>query len=67
MSKIIFSCHSIEKIKMLKEHGFFVNKSSIINVVRNPDEILDGYKGRKIAQKNINNKHILRIVFTEEN
>ena len=67
MSKIIFSYHSIEKIKMLKEHGFFVNKSSIINVVRNPDEILDGYKGRKIAQKNINNKHILRIVFTEEN
>jgi len=67
MDKIVFSYHSLEKIKILKEHGFNIIKKDIISTIRNPDKILRGYKGRKIAQKIINDRYLLRVVFLEEN
>ncbi len=63
MSRIIFSYHSLEKIKILKEHGFNITKKDILSVIRNPDKILMGYKGRKISQKIINSELLLRVVF----
>ena len=30
-----------------------------------PDCVLEGYSGRKIAQKALNNKYLLRVIFEE--
>ena len=66
MKKTIFSDHSIEKIKILNKHGFKINKKVVLDIMKNPDTIFSGYKHRKIAQKIIDNRHFIRIIFTED-
>ncbi|MBM3701697.1 MAG: DUF4258 domain-containing protein [Actinobacteria bacterium] len=66
MKKIIFSDHSIEKMKILNKHGFQINKKAVVNIMKNPDTIISGYKHRKIAQKIIDNKHFIRVIFMED-
>jgi len=43
MKKIIFSGHSIEKIKILNKHGFQINKKAVVNIMKNPDKIINCY------------------------
>lgn len=43
MDKIILSNHSIEKIKILNKHGFQINKKAVVNIMKNPDKIINGY------------------------
>ncbi len=50
MDKIVFSKHSLEKIKILNKHGFRISKKTIVDIMKNPDKIICGYNGRKIAQ-----------------
>jgi len=66
MKKIIFSNHSIEKIKILNKHGFQINKKAVVNIMKNPDKIINSYKDRKIAQKIIDERHFIRIIFMED-
>ncbi|MBC8386659.1 MAG: DUF4258 domain-containing protein [Actinobacteria bacterium] len=65
MKKIIFSNHLIEKIKILNKHGFQINKKMVVDIMKNPDKIINGYKDRKIAQKIIDERHFIRIIFME--
>lgn len=66
MKKIIFSGHSIEKIKILNKYGFQINKKAVVNIMKNPDKIINGYKHRKIAQKIIDERHFIRTIFMED-
>ena len=43
MDKIIFSNHSLEKIKILNKHGFQINKKVTLDIMKNPDTIINGY------------------------
>lgn len=43
MDKIIFSNYSIEKIKILNKHGFQINKKMVVDIMKNPDKITNGY------------------------
>jgi len=43
MDKIIFSNHSIEKIKILNKHGFQMTKKVVVDIMKNPDTIINGY------------------------
>lgn len=58
--KIIFSDHSIEK---LKERN--ISKNKIRKILQNPDEVREGRYGRKITHKSENDK-LLRIVYIEK-
>ncbi len=60
---IEFSLHSLRKIELLKSHGIAVSKELVENVVRNPDRIDTGYKGRCIAQNIFDDTHVLRVVY----
>ncbi|OGG13649.1 hypothetical protein A2773_06260 [Candidatus Gottesmanbacteria bacterium RIFCSPHIGHO2_01_FULL_39_10] len=57
---IIFSDHALEQNKKRK-----IPKKRIIETVRNPEEILDSFKGRKLTRKQFGNK-ILEVVTTAE-
>ena len=61
--KVKLSDHVYDKLEILKERGFPIIENQVIDCLTNPDTILDGYRGRKIAQKNIDEKHLLRVVF----
>ena len=62
-TEIEFSMHSLTKIEILKSHGVSVSKEIIEEIVKNPDKIDTGYKGRLIAQKSIDDTHVLRVVY----
>lgn len=65
MDKIVFSKHSLEKIKILNKHRFRISKKTIVDIMKNPDKIICGYNGRKIAQKITNKRYIIRVIFIE--
>jgi len=44
MNKIIFSQHSLEKIKILNKHGFKISRKAAVDIMKNPDKIINGYK-----------------------
>lgn len=59
MKKIVVSDHAKRRIK---KYGF--EEIFIVETIKRPDEVVDGYGGKKIAQKNLNN-YILRVVYEE--
>lgn len=63
--KVIFTLHAEDKIGRLVKIG--VTKKKVLEILKNPEKILEGYYGRKIAQGSLSNELILRIVFEESN
>ncbi len=59
VKKIVVSDHAKERIK---KYGF--EEVFVVEIIEQPDEVVDGYGGRKIAQKKLND-YILRIVYEE--
>ncbi len=51
---------------MLAERGFPVSKKQVLDCLNEPDKIGDGYKGRRVAQRRIDEDHVLRVVYVEE-
>ena len=51
---------------MLKKHGVEIEEDFIRKTVIEPDNIEKGYKGRLIAQKELDEGHVLRVVYEEE-
>lgn len=66
--KIVFTKHAaVDKLNMLKKHKFKVDKTFITKVINNPDhEDKDSDKPKIIASKEIDPKHILRVVYKLE-
>ncbi len=62
---IIFTDHAEFKLLLLGRHGFKLLKQDIRDILREPQRILSGYAGRKIAEKPITKEHTLRVVFEE--
>ena len=64
---IRFTSHAKDKFLILKKHGFYVSEEIVVDTVLNPDKVDIGKKGRLIAQKVIDEKHVLRVVYEEKN
>jgi uncharacterized DUF497 family protein len=65
VKEIIFSSHAENKFAILRHHGFDVSKDTILFALERPDKVEYGYKDRKIAQKVIDESHVIRVVFEE--
>jgi len=66
MSKPIrFTRHARQKLDDLAILGFVVSESQIVDALEAPDEI-DRTIFPSIAQKAISERHVLRVVFAEE-
>lgn len=63
--KIIFGPHAEDKFELLARRGFPISKNKVLDCVQNPDKIEEGYKGRKVAQKTIDETHVVRVVYME--
>jgi len=61
--KITLTQHALLKLKILREHGFSLSTDKVIDTVKNPERISAGRKGRKIAQKILDDTHILRVIY----
>lgn len=65
MKKIVFSLNSINKIQILSKHQIFVDENLITKIITKPDRIESGYKNRLVAQGVLDDEHVLRIVYEE--
>ena len=61
--EIEFSPHSLLKIEILNSHSFSLSKEIVEDIIRFPDKIEDGYGDRLIAQRNLDDTHVLRVVY----
>ncbi|MDI6731109.1 MAG: DUF4258 domain-containing protein [Candidatus Margulisbacteria bacterium] len=66
MVKFRFTKHAEIKFKILSEHGFTLSKSTIIATIKNPDCRERGRNLRLIAQKIIDNEHVLRVIYKKK-
>ncbi|MBL7170084.1 MAG: hypothetical protein ISS48_03630 [Candidatus Aenigmarchaeota archaeon] len=48
------------KFKILEEHGFSLMKKEVKDTVKRPEIVLEGKRNRFIAQKSLDNDHLLR-------
>ena len=66
--KIVFTNHAEKKLKDLEKLGVNVTKTLIKNVLEDPLHV-DGKSNppKKIVSGKLGEKHLLRIVFREEN
>ena len=60
---IIYSNYAIAKIEILRRHGIYADKKLIEDIIIDPEKLEWGYKNRLIAQKKINDTHVLRVVY----
>ncbi|MEW6380575.1 MAG: DUF4258 domain-containing protein [bacterium] len=63
MKKIELSSHAVLKVEILKKHGIIIDEDFVNEVIISPDKIDRGYKGRLIAQKELDKEHVLRVVY----
>lgn len=67
MIVIYFTKHAHEKFIILKRHGFHVSPNTIVRIIEQPDFIDYSRLPLKIAQGVFDKKHVLRVVYKEEN
>lgn len=63
---IQFTKHAQEKFAILKRHSFFVTKKQVTNTVLHPDVLDHSRLPLYIAQKTIDDTHVLRVVYKRE-
>ncbi len=63
--KIRLSKHAIDKIRILATHGFTIEAKLIEDTLSFPETLGEGQGGRKIASKQIDPNHDLRVIFEE--
>lgn len=63
MRKTVFCSHAEEKFKILENHGFPVGREMVLEAINKPDKIEKGLRGRWIAQKAIDENHVIRVVY----
>ena len=61
--KIGFSKHAREKFAVLKRHKFSVSRKQVLETVLHPDLVDHSRWPLLIAQRTIDENHVLRVVF----
>lgn len=60
-----YSGHLRLKLEILKAHGLVLSFDGIDDAIRFPDRILKGHKDRLVAQKRLDDEHVLRVVYED--
>ena len=66
MKPVTFTGHALEKMRLAQASGFGVNEETVVKTVREPQELIEGYGGRSIAQITLDTEHVLRVVYEED-
>ena len=58
-----FTLHAEEKLSRLSEVG--ITRDKVIQIIEMPEKIIAGYSGRKIAQGQLTDDLLIRVVYEE--
>lgn len=64
--KVVYTSHAELKFKILEKHGVKVTKKQIEDTVLRPDKVTKGRKRRLIAQRKMDEKHLLRVIYEKK-
>lgn len=64
--KIVLSGHAREKLEILRDHGVIITEEFVREALAHPDKVVRGSSSRLIAQKGLDETHILRVVFIRQ-
>lgn len=64
--KINFTKHAELKFADLEEQGFQITREQVENALNMPENIIEGGKGRLIAQRAIDETHMIRVIYEKE-
>ena len=64
---IIFTKHAERKFAILARHGFRVTRDLVVLTIEDPELVDDNRSPLLIAQRQIDTRHVLRVVYREEN
>ena len=67
MKNVRFTLHAETKFKTIQKSGFSVTREDVIDCLRFPDKIDTAPNNIKISQKGMGSRHVLRVVFREDN
>jgi hypothetical protein len=58
--------HAVEKLRLLSKHGLKIRRELVEQSVLEPERVIEGLGGRSIAEKRLDEQHVLRVVFVKE-
>ncbi len=64
--KIRLTDHATQKLRVLRRHGVRVTRNLVEEALTRPDRIDEGLGGRQIAERGLDEDHVLRVVFMRE-
>ncbi len=53
------------KFVFLREHGFPVQERDVVQTVRHPERVMRARLGRWVAQRALDERHLLRVVYED--
>jgi len=65
MKLVTWSEHARWKLQLLSAHGLSIDADLVEEIVKNPQKVESGYKGRAIAQGGLDSARVLRVVYEE--
>ena len=63
---VYFTKYANDKFDILKRHGFVVSKSQVEDALKNPDAIDESRAPLYFAQKSLDKKRVLKVVYKKE-
>ena len=63
---VAYTRHARQKFEVLKRHGLEVTTAAVELTVVSPEKLEPYSEGRFIAQRGIDDRHVLRVVYREE-
>ena len=65
MKPVRFTQHALDKLELLRQWGFTIDRETIAADLAEPHESSPGYLERLVARLKLDEGHILRVVYEE--
>ncbi len=63
--RVRFTRHAERKLEDLAEQGFLISREQIESALHSPERILKAERNRLIAQRTLDETHVLRVIYEE--
>jgi hypothetical protein len=66
LKPVRFTPHALEKLSLTRRQGFSIDEETVVAAVRKSLAVFPGFSGRLIAQAVLDEEHVLRVVYEED-
>ena len=63
--RVRFSQHALLKFEVLRAHGLVLSQEEVVQAVLQPTSVVQGYLGRSVAQRALDEERVLRVVYEQ--